>query len=216
MSQTSTVLSRAHLDYIAAHARPDDPFLVDLLRAAEAAGLPSIAIAPEQARFIQLLLRLADCREVVEVGTLAGYSAINMARALPPGGRVRTVEADPAHAAFARDWIARSDVAERVEVFEGRGLDVLPSFASGSADAAFIDADKVNYANYLEECLRILRPGGLVLADNALGFGRIVDPDEDSPSVQALRAFNDLVAARPDLEGVIVPLGDGLWVATRG
>jgi predicted O-methyltransferase YrrM len=212
MSEQTEPPTRALAQYVAAHALGDDSFLVDLRAAAREAGLPSIAIAAEQASFMAVLLQTHAARQVVEVGTLGGYSAISMARALPEGGRVRTIEVNAEHAAFARDWAARSDVAEKVEVLHGPGADVLPTFAADSADAAFLDADKVNYPVYLEECLRIVRPGGLILVDNAFAFGHLLDETNQDASVLAIRAFNDLVHAHPRLEGVIVPLGDGLWV----
>lgn len=212
MSEKSEAVSQALMQYVAAHTRQEDPFLSELKAAAREAGLPQIAIAPEQASFMQVLLALQGAREVVEVGTLGGYSAISMARALPAEGRVRTIEVEPKHADFARDWVARSDVAGRVEVHTGAGVDLLPTFAAASADAAFLDADKVNYPRYLEECLRIVRPGGAILVDNAFAFGHLLAEEEGSPSVEAIRAFNGQVAADPRLHGVLVPLGDGLWV----
>lgn len=215
MSESPTVHTAALMRYVAEHAPAEDPFLQQLRAASKAAGFPSISIAADQAQFMQLLLRTSRAREVVEVGTLGGYSAISMARGLLEGGRVRTIELDPARAAFAREWAARSDVAGRVEVFEGPGAKVLPTFAAGSADAAFLDADKESYPLYLEECRRIVRPGGLILVDNAFAFGHLLDPDEDDPSVVAIRAFNEQMKAARDLQGVIVPLGDGLWVAWK-
>lgn len=215
MSESPTVHSAALMQYVAAHAPPEDPFLRDLKAAAKARGFPSISVAPDQAAFMQLLLRAARAREVVEVGTLGGYSAISMARALLEGGRVRTIELDPERAAFAREWAARSDVAGRVEVLEGAGGEVLPTFAADSADVAFLDADKENYPLYLEHCRRIVRPGGLILVDNAFAFGYLLDPTEDDPSVAAIRAFNEVMHDARDLQGVIVPLGDGLWVAWK-
>src|SRR5439155_22518667 len=134
---------------------------------------PAIWISPEQASFMQILLRLARAREVIEIGTLAGYSAIAMARALPGDGRVRTIEINPAHADFAERWVARSDVAGRVIVHRGAGAQVLPGFAAGSADAAFIDADKPSYPAYLEQCLPIVRPGVLLMVDHAFAFGQL-------------------------------------------
>jgi predicted O-methyltransferase YrrM len=128
---------------------------------------------------------------------------------------VRTIEVRPEHAEFARKWIADSDVAGKVEVHEGPGVEVLPGFADGSADAAFLDADKVSYPHYLRECLRIVRSGGLILVDNALAFGRLLDTEDQTESVSAIRAFNDLMASHEGLQGVIVPLGDGLWVAVK-
>lgn len=215
MSETSSVLSDAHFRYIAEHTTPEDEFLRALKAAAVAEGIRPIWIAPEQAAFMQILLRLARARDVVEVGTLAGYSAIVMARALAAGGRVRTIELEPKHADFAERWIAKSDVAGRVEVHRGAALDVLPRFAADSADAAFVDADKGSYPAYLRECLRIVKPGGLIMADNALAFGQLLDPNPADREVPAVRAFNELVAATPELDAVIVPLGDGVWVGRR-
>ncbi|MCO5169154.1 MAG: O-methyltransferase [Planctomycetes bacterium] len=215
MSESPTVHSAALMRYVAAHAAPEDPFLAELKAAAKARGFPAISVAPDQAVFMQLLLRLMRAREVVEVGTLGGYSAISMARGLLEGGRVRTIEVDPERAGFARDWAARSDVAGRVEVHEGPGAKVLPTLAASSADAAFLDADKESYGLYLEECRRIVRPGGLIMVDNAFAFGFLLDPTEDDPSVLAIRAFNETMRGARDLQGVIVPLGDGLWVAWK-
>jgi predicted O-methyltransferase YrrM len=214
MSETSTVVTPDYFQYLAERTTGQDAFLTELKAAATAAGIPSIWIAPEQASLMQILLRGFRVREVVEVGTLAGYSAISMARALPPEGRVRTIELDAARVKFTRSWVARSDAAGKVEVFEGAGTDVLTTFASDSADAAFIDADKPNYPRYLKECMRIVRRGGLIMADNAFAYGRLFesDPEED---VKTIRAFNDQMARTRELQSVIVPIGDGLWVGVR-
>jgi predicted O-methyltransferase YrrM len=215
MSESSTLVTAAHFEYIAKRTAKDDEFLASLKKAAHEAGLPPIWIAPEQGSFMQILLRAAGAREVVEVGTLAGYSAIWMARALPEGGRVRTIEYAKKHADFARAWIAKSDVFDKVQVFEGKGSEVLPSFAPDSADAAFLDADKGSYPIYLEESLRIVRKGGLILVDNAFAFGQLLDEKPKDREVAAVRAFNDLMARESRLQGLIVPIGDGLWVAVK-
>jgi len=215
MSTTSRPISARHLAYIAQHTAGDDRFLLELKAAARVAGIPSISIAPEQASLMQILLRLARAREVVEIGTLAGYSAIVMARALPRGGRVRTIEIDPDRAAWAKAWVAKSDVADRVEVLCGKGLEILATFQDQSADAAFIDADKANYHRYLQHCLRIVRPGGLIMADNALAFGELLKSTARDPEVLAIRRFNSRIAASRLLQAIIVPLGDGLWVGVR-
>jgi predicted O-methyltransferase YrrM len=215
MSSTSTLVTADHFAYLAARTRQEDAFLSELKSAARAAGIPPIWIAPEQASFMQILLRATGARRVVEVGTLAGYSAIQMARALPADGRVDTIELSPVHAEFARRWIARSDVEGRVRVHEGRGDDVLRGFAAGSADAAFLDADKSSYPVYLEHSLRILRPGGLILVDNAFAFGQLLDEHPRDREVEAVRAFNDLMARERRVHGIIVPIGDGLWVAVK-
>jgi len=215
MSEDPTPVAAEHFRYLAERTTPEDAFLRDLKEAARAAGIPPIWIAPEQASLMQILLRLTGARTVIEVGTLAGYSAIAMARALPSEGRVHTIEIEPKHADFAERWIAKSDVAGRVRVHRGPGKDVLPGFATASADAAFLDADKTGYRLYLEECVRILRPGGLLMVDNAFAFGRLFEAEADDPDVAAIRAFNDHLARHKDFEPIIVPLGDGLWVAVR-
>ena len=215
MSDETTLVTSAHIAYLAARTRQDDDFLHRLKAAARAAQLPEIWIAPEQASFMQILLKLIRAREVIEVGTLAGYSAIAMARALPPGGRVRTIEILPRHADFAESWAARSDVAGRVEVHRGAGRDVLSKFGADSADAAFLDADKASYPIYLGESLRIVRSGGLIMVDNAFAFGQLFDPRPTDREVGAVRAFNDLMAQNQSLHGIIVPIGDGLWVAVK-
>lgn len=215
MSANPTLVTAEHFEYVAARTRQEDAFLVELKDAARAAGIPAIWISPAQASFMQILLQLASAREVVEVGTLAGYSAICMARALPPSGRVRTIEIEPAHADFAERWVARSDVAGRVEVHRGAGQDVLPRFAADSADAAFLDADKSGYKIYLRECLRIVRRGGLIMVDNAFAFGQLLDAEPRDREVPAVREFNDIMAGTRALQSVIVPLGDGCWVGVK-
>jgi predicted O-methyltransferase YrrM len=215
MSVEDEVVTRGLLEYVAEHTRGEDAHLAALRAAAGEAGLPPISIGPAQGSLLGILLKLVRAREVVEVGTLGGYSATWMARALPAGGRVRTIEASHKHADFAEAWLARSDVSAKVELHRGRGADVLATFADDSADAAFLDADKRNYPLYLEQCLRIVRVGGLIAADNAFGFGQLLDAEPRDADVRHVRAFNDLVAREPRLEGVIVPLGDGCWVAVR-
>jgi predicted O-methyltransferase YrrM len=212
MSTSSTEVSAALFDYVRAHTEPEDPFLAELKTAARAAGIPPIWIAHEQARLMYVLLKAAGAKQVVEVGTLAGLSAIVMARALGPGGRVRTIELSPVHAQFAREWIARSDVAGAIEVLVGSGAEHLPTFADGSCDAMFVDADKVGYPLYLEHALRIVRRGGLVLIDNAFAFGQLLDTRPSDSDVPHVRAFNELMSHCDRLDKVIAPVGDGLWV----
>ncbi|MHC4606538.1 MAG: O-methyltransferase [Planctomycetota bacterium] len=198
MTETPRPVSGAHLRYVAEHTAPEDDFLRALKKAAAEAGIPSIGISPEQASFMQIVLKLRGAKDVVEVGTLGGYSAIAMARALPPDGRVRTLEIEPKHAAFAEEWIAKSDVAGRIEVICGDARKTMPSLETASADAIFLDADKPSYA-----------------ADNAFAFGHLFEEGKREPEVLAIRAFNDLVAASPDLHGIIVPVGDGCWLAVK-
>ncbi len=215
MSAESTRITTDHFQYIAARTIPEDAFLRDLNAAAAAAEIPPIRISAEQAALMRILLTAANTKTVVEVGTLAGYSAINMARALPADGHVHTIEALSKHADFARDWIARSDVADRITVHEGKGADVLRTLPADSADAAFLDADKPKYPLYLDECLRIVRTGGLIMADNAFAFGQLFDENPTDPEAPAMKAFNDKIAADPRLDAVIIPIGDGLWIGVK-
>lgn len=212
MSKASTPVDEDLFAFIAAATIPEDPLLRDLRRSAVAAGLPEIHIAPEQAAFLQLLLRAHKATTVVEVGTLGGYSAIAMARGLPPHGRVVTHEIDAHHAAFAREWIARSDQRGKIEVRLGDAAVTLGQMPAGSADAMFLDADKTGYVTYLQHAMRILRSGGVLLADNVLAGGDVAHGT--SETAVAIRAF--LAAARSSgLDGVIVPLGDGCYFGVK-
>lgn len=215
MSDHSTRLTAAHFEYIAERTRRDDEFLLALKSAAREQSIPAIWIATEQAAFMRILLTAARAKHVVEVGTLAGYAAIQMARALPGDGRLLTIELDPKHVKFAREWIAKSDVKDKVTVLEGRANDVLATLAPDSADAAFLDADKANYPSYLEQSLRIVRKGGLVLVDNAFAFGQVLDKSPQDREAPAIQRFNELMAKESRLESVIVPLGDGVWVGVK-
>jgi len=215
MSAEATLVTAQHFAYLAQRTRPEDAFLKDLKRAAAAAGIPAIWICPEQASFMQILLRLVGAKTVVEVGTLAGYSAIAMARALPKGGKVRSLELLEMHASFAREWAAKSDVAGMVEVLQGDARKTLPTLATGSADAAFLDADKGGYPEYLRQCLRIVRKGGLIMVDNAFAFGELFAVNPKDRETPAVRAFNDIMARTSEIQSVIVPLGDGLWVGVK-
>ncbi|MCK4873895.1 MAG: O-methyltransferase [Phycisphaerales bacterium] len=201
--------------YIVSRTTQEDALLRELKTAAEEAGIPPIWISPEQAAMMQIVLRLSGARVVVEVGTLAGYSAIIMARALPKNGLVQTIELSDEHADFAEQWIAKSDVADQIEVLRGDGRAILPGLDAESADAAFIDADKAGYETYFRECMRIVRSGGVIMADNAFAFGQLLDQSVEEPNVQAIRAFNDTVAQEEQLQGVIVPIGDGCWLMVK-
>jgi predicted O-methyltransferase YrrM len=215
VSASPTLVTRRHFDYIAERTAREDDLLRELKVEAKAAGIPAIQISAAQGSLMHILLKAIGAKSVVEVGTLAGYSAIWMARALPPGGRVRTIELKPRHADFAEAWIAKAGLSDKVQVLRGRGMDVLPSIESESADAAFLDADKRSYPAYLKECMRIVRPGGLILADNAFAFGELFDENPEDPETPAIREFNDLMAGMEGLRSIIVPIGDGLWVGLR-
>ena len=174
-------------------------------------GIPAIQVGPSDGKLIALLLRLVRATKVVEVGTLVGYSAIHMARALAPGGHLWSVEFEPRHAEVARANLAAAGVADRVTVVVGAGRDILPTLAPHAPlDAVFIDADKVNYDHYGRWAIDHLRPGGLVLGDNAYLFGELLD---DSDRGRAMRGFHELVAASCD--SVCAPTPDGLVIGIK-
>jgi caffeoyl-CoA O-methyltransferase len=174
-------------------------------------GIPAIQVGPSDGRTLALLLQLIRAKKVVEVGTLVGYSAIHMARALAPGGHLWSVEFEPRHAEVARTNLAAAGVADRVTVHVGAARDILPTLeAHGPFDAVFIDADKINYDHYGQWALEHLRPGGLVLGDNSYLFGELL---EASDRARAMRAFHERIAAHCD--SVCAPTPEGLVVGIK-
>lgn len=200
-------------DYIAGLFGAEDELLASLREEADRTGLPPIAISADEGRLLQVLLTAIQARRVLEVGTLGGYSAICMARALPPAGEVLSIEIDEKHAAFARRYIERAGLGGRVTVRVGRALDVLPSLDGERFDAIFLDADKEPLPTYFEWALRLVRPGGLIIGDNALWGGRVYDAGEDDDRTRGVREFNHRMATDPRVLGIIVPTHDGVAVA---
>lgn len=179
-----------------------DTALEAALEASAAAGLPSIAVAPHEGKLLMLLAQAIGAQKILEIGTLGGYSTIWLARALPNEGQLITLEFDPKHADVARVNIARAGLASVVELRIGRALDTLPKIEAeglGPFDLIFIDADKENYPDYLRWSLRLSRRGTLIIADNVVRDGKIVDADSSDALVQGVRRFNELVAAEPRL-----------------
>ncbi|HEY0972306.1 MAG TPA: O-methyltransferase [Gemmatimonadales bacterium] len=199
-------------DYIRNLFAPEDATLVSLREEADRSGLPPIAISADAGRLLQLLIVTAGARRVLEVGTLGGYSAIWMARALPPDGSLVTLEREPAHAAFARRQLERAGLAGSVEVREGEALDLLAALDGERFDLVFLDADKAPLPIYLDWALRLLGPGGLVVADNALRGGRVLDPSADDPDTAGVREFNRRLATDQRLTSILVPTHDGVAV----
>ncbi len=178
------------------------------------ANLPPILISPDEGKLLFVLLRAAGAKTALELGTLGGYSGVWLARALLPGGRLTTIERDPRHAELARRGFADAGLADRVRVIEGRALDVLPTLPAGF-DAVFVDADKEPLAEYFEWSVRLLRPGGLLLCDNAFFHGAVVDERDRSPQVEGVRAFNRLAATDPRVVATAVPVRDGLVIGVK-
>ena len=199
-------------EYIASLFARDDDVLAALREAADREGLPPISISAVTGRLLQILLCAVRAERVLEVGTLGGYSGIWMARALPASGRLVTMEIDERHAEFARGYFARAGLASRIDLRVGRALDVLPAFDGERFDAIFLDADKEPLPTYFDWALRLLRPGGLLIADNALWGGRVLDPETADEGTRGIREFNRRLASDQRVTGTIVPVGDGLAV----
>jgi len=183
---------------------PPDAVLDEALRASAAAGLPNIQLAPNQGKLLHLMARMQGARNILEVGTLGGYSTIWLARALPAGGRVVTLEAVPKHAEVARANLKRAGLdgaaGVQVEVIEGKALDTLPRLRDekrGPFDFVFIDADKQNQAAYWEWALKLTRVGSVIVLDNVIREGAVADPDSQDPAVQGVRRANELMAREP-------------------
>ena len=200
MSQESSsqALWTAVDNYIAESLIPSDPILEESLRANAAANLPTIDVTPNQGKLLQLIARIQGSRRILEIGTLGGYSTIWLARALPPDGKLITLEVDPKHADVATANIQRAGLSSKVELRLGPALESLSQLhaeASPPFDLIFIDADKPNNAAYLEWSLRLSRPGTLIVCDNVVREGGIIDPDSTDPMVQGTRRLFELLAA---------------------
>lgn len=186
--------------YVAGLLVPADPVLDAVLQASTAAGLPAIQVSPLQAKQLHLLARLQGARNILEIGTLGGYSTIWMARALPPGGRLITLEADAKHAEVARANFARAGLAGAIELRLGLALDTLPQIAAegrGPFDLIFIDANKNNMPEYFDWALKLSRRGSVIIADNVIRDGTVIDAASNDPDIQGVRRFNERLAAEP-------------------
>ena len=189
-------------DYVTRTLNLTDPALDAALESSAAAGLPPIAVSAPQGKLLQLLALTRGARRILEIGTLGGFSTIGLARALPADGRLVSLEYDPAHAEVARANIAAAGLADRVEVRVGAALDSLPKVQAdgiGPFDLVFIDADKANNANYVRWALDLSRPGTLIIVDNVVRGGKVLDASGDDPAVVGTRAALEFIAAEPRL-----------------
>ncbi len=183
----------------------DDPVLNAALKGASDGNLPEIQVTPSQGKLLTILAQSINARSILEIGTLGGYSTIWLARGLKPGGKLLTLEADLKHAEIARTNISRAGLADVVEVWVGLAQDTLPLLERerrGPFDLVFIDADKPGYTAYLEWALKLTRPGSLVIADNVIRNGAVVDSNSLDVNVQGVRDFNAALAAEPRLTSI--------------
>ncbi|MFC9281403.1 O-methyltransferase [Streptomyces collinus] len=193
--------------YFSSHLAPDDEALQAALRDSEAAGLPHIAVTAPQGKFLQLLAQIQGARNILEIGTLGGYSTIWLGRALPADGRLISLEYSAKHADVATRNIARAGLERVVEVRVGPALESLPKLADENPapfDLVFIDADKANNRHYVEWALRLSRAGSLIVLDNVVRGGGVTDADSSAPDIVGTRAAIDLIASHPRLTGTAV------------
>ncbi len=199
-----------------------DHYLADLLIAPEgrpdaalaenaAAGLPKIDVSVTQGKMLGFFVRMTNASRILEIGTLGGYSTIWMAGALPDGGKLVTIEMSERHAAVARKNVERAGLGDRVELRVGAALDVLPSL-EGHFDLIFIDADKANYPDYLRWALKLARPGTVIIGDNVVRGGAVIDPASSDPNVRGVREFLQILAQEPRLSGTVIQtVGEKGW-----
>jgi caffeoyl-CoA O-methyltransferase len=205
-------------DYVARTYVPEDETLAEIRTRSAAAGLPDIQVAALDARHLEILARLSGARRAVEVGTLAGYSGLAILRGMGDGGTLDTIEIDPRHAEVAAESFRRAGVAARVRQHVGAAAKLLPGLAaSGPFDLVFIDADKEGYPLYLDWAAANLRPGGVVILDNAFLFGHLPEPAEGQRAVQikAMQSVHEALARGGKFRGTVLPTGEGLAVGIR-
>ncbi|MCW2928885.1 MAG: putative O-methyltransferase [Thermoleophilia bacterium] len=192
----------------------DDPLLARARERFAAAHGPLIEVPNDTGALLATLVRTLSATRVLEIGTLFGYSAVWMARAMPAAGTIDTLELEEPHAALAEQLFDEAGVAEMVTVHRGAALDTLAQL-EGPYDLAFIDADKERYPAYLDRAVELVRPGGLIVADNVIWSGRVADPSQQTPDVLALRAYLDRARSHALLDTNVLPVGDGVAVSVR-
>ena len=195
--------------YIEALLNPHDEALAQNLQNAQEAELPTINVSPNEGKLLYLLTKIAGAQRVLEIGTLGGYSTTWLARALPADGKVITLELDEKHAAVARHNLERAGVADRVEVRVGRASDTLRTMIDQHAapfDLIFIDADKAGYVEYLDLSLQLSHEGTIIVADNLIRNGRVLADQPEDGAARGAKAYNESMAARPELESIILPI----------
>lgn len=207
-------LNEALLDYLVGHSEPLPAEVDQAMARARELDRASMQISPDQAVLVRLLLRAIGARRVLEIGTFLGWSALVMADAVGPDGRIVCLDRSDEWTSFARTLWEEAGVADRIELVLGDAHDTVRTLG-GSFDAVLIDADKSGYLDYLEQVTPRLRTGGLLLVDNTLWYGRVTDGSDTSADTEAIREFNRALADHPDYEVAMVAVGDGLSVALR-
>jgi caffeoyl-CoA O-methyltransferase len=217
MQTKFTALTPPLYDYLLAHNPPPDDVLRDLAEETAALGPVSLMqVAVEQGALLTLLARLLGARLAIEIGTFTGYSAISIARGLAPEGRLLCCDVSERWTAIARRYFARAGLAERITLRLGPAIDTLRALPSTpDVDLAFVDADKPSYLAYYEALLPRLRPGGLIVFDNVLWMGQVIDATDHSEDTEAIRTLNDTITKDTRVESIMLPVADGLTLARK-
>ena len=217
MDAKYTALTPELYQYVVAHGTPSDAVLRDLAEETSTLGAISLMqISPEQGALMTLLVRAIGARSAIEVGTFTGYSGLCIARGLAPGGRLLCCDVSEEWTAIARRYFKRAGLADRIELRIAPALDTLRALpGEASVDFAFIDADKTSYQLYYEEILKRLRPNGLIVFDNVLWLGQVIDPTDTSNEAQAIRALNDFLAHDARVQVVMLAVSDGITIVRK-
>lgn len=218
MSSRPTEITQDIYNYLVENFSAEDEFLLNLKKEATEAGIPEICISPEQGNFLQFYLKSINAKNVLEIGSLAGYSAIVMARALPEDGKLIAVELNPKNAEFIEKQVEKAGLSHIIEVVNQDAQKFVKEFKPDyELDFVFIDADKRAYHKYFEHTAPLLRKGGVICADNALAFGMIAqnDPESEPKNVNALKRYNKMVRENKDFFSTLVTMGDGMAMSVK-
>ena len=219
MTNRTLTLDDRLYDYLIAHSLRETDLMRELREVTARDEMARMQIAPEQGQFMALLVELLGARQIIEIGTFTGYSALCMAQALPVDGRIVCCDLSDEWTAIGRSFWKRAGVDQRIDLRIAPALETLDGLIAGGQsgwfDMAFIDADKTHYQDYYERCLELLRPGGLILFDNTLWSGAVADPDDREDDTIALRALNEKLHHDERVALSLLPLGDGLTLAVK-
>lgn len=205
--------------YVESHAQVLHPCMEDLRKETQSLPDHNMQIARDQGSFLHMLAKLVGARRIIEVGCYTGYSTISMALALPQGGKLITHDIDPVNTKIAKQYFTKTGVQDRVDLRIGAATELLPKlineWGTNTADMAFIDADKENMVHYYNYCLDLLRPGGVIVLDNVLWSGRVIESKDQSDPTKAIRNVNDFVARDERVDRVMLGIADGLYLARK-